>query len=312
MRVTDWQPEFVTLDVFTDQLYGGNPLAVFPGAASLTTNEMQQIAREFNLSETVFVLPAEQPGHCRRLRIFTPATELPFAGHPTIGAAHALAALGLLELSEDLPNEFIFEEGIGPVPVSIAVRSAIPQFCELTLTAPPESRPLELATATIAELLGLPADALGTDPGPAIWSSGVPYLCVPLRSRAALSRIRIDQGRWQAALSGAAAQALYAYVVAPEARLIHARMFAPALGVSEDPATGSAAAALTGSLSVFEQAPDQEAHWTILQGQDMGRPSRIELGIRYRAGRITRIRVGGHSVFVSRGRLVRPAPIPTA
>jgi trans-2,3-dihydro-3-hydroxyanthranilate isomerase len=310
MRPTDSQPEFVTLDVFTDRLYGGNPLAVFPDAPLLDAAEMQQIAREFNLSETVFVRPPDDPAHSRRLRIFTPAAELPFAGHPTVGTAHALAALGYLELAEDAPNEIVFEEGIGPVAVAIDVREREPHACELTLSQAPERRPAGLASDQIARLLGLPDDALAAEPGAEMLSCGVPYLCVPLNSRAALGRAQLDRRLAQTLLGTAWAQAVYVYVVLPESRLVHARMFAPALGVTEDPATGSAAAALAGRLAVYERVPDGESRWIIRQGEDMGRPSRIELRIERRAGRLVRIGVGGRSVLVARGRLLRPAGAP--
>jgi trans-2,3-dihydro-3-hydroxyanthranilate isomerase len=303
------QPEFLTLDVFTDRLYGGNPLAVFPDARGLTTDEMQRIAREFNLSETVFVLPPRDPANSRQLRIFTPANELPFAGHPTIGAAHALAALGHLDTCAYAATEFRFEEGVGVIPVTLRMAQSHPVYAELRVAQLPVERAAPASGAAIAAMLGLEPGALAPGEAPSMLSCGLPFLFVEVRDRAALGRTRLDPVQWQALLAGAWAREVFVYCRDGDPRVGHARMFAPGLGVSEDPATGSAVAALAGRLARLEPARDDTQHWRIHQGQDMGRPSLIELRFTTRAGALTRVSVGGNAVLVSRGRLLRPLDV---
>jgi trans-2,3-dihydro-3-hydroxyanthranilate isomerase len=300
------QLEFVTLDVFTDRLYGGNPLAVFPEATGLDGAEMQLIAREFNLSETVFVLPPEDPRNTRRLRIFTPAAELPFAGHPTVGTAHALAALGLIETSDHVITEVRFEQDIGVVPVAIKVERRQPVYAELSVAQLPLEQPGPLTGADAATLLSLePAEILLQDP-PTMVSCGAAFLFVALTSREALSRTRIDLAAWRSLLADAWAREVFAYFREPGSRIVHARMFAPALGIAEDPATGSAAAALALRLGRLEPKGGTLQRWRIEQGQDMGRPSLMALTFESDGHGLTSVRVGGDAVLVARGRLLRP------
>ena len=179
---------FHTADVFTDRIFGGNPLAVFPEAAGLTTARMQAIAREFNLSETAFVLPAEDPAHAACLRIFTPYTELPFAGHPTVGTAHVLASLGHIRLTGET-TQIVFEEGVGPVPVTIRAEDGRPVFCQLTAAQAPTFGPEPPPAAELAAMLSLEAaDILTTARDrPRAVSCGVPFLFLPLSNRQALA-----------------------------------------------------------------------------------------------------------------------------
>lgn len=293
---------FHTLDVFTQSAYGGNPLAVVLGGDQLQTAQMQRIAREFNLSETVFVLAPTQSEALHRLRIFTPFKELPFAGHPTIGAATLLAELGLTPKGADI--RFTLEEGVGLVPVLVRMTPGEASYAELSTAQPPQFAPGPDA-ATLAPLLGLDSqDLAGTsaDGGreqPRIASCGNPFILVPLRSPELLAAIDFDPSGARKALAGAAARALYVYARGYEGEL-RTRMFAPELGVPEDPATGSAAVALGAALAA-EASADGLYEWRIHQGLEMGRPSLLHVAAERSAGQVTAVRVGGHSVRIAEG-----------
>ena len=296
---------FCTLDVFTDKPFCGNQLAVLPDARGLDTEQMHAIAREFNLSETVFVFPPEDPAHTRRLRIFTPGGELPFAGHPTIGTAHALAALGHIPLTGDETN-IIFEEGVGPVPVRIRSRNGAPVFAELSVAKLPEIGAPPPSRSALAELLSLEvADLTGGTWSPQSVSTGVPFLFIPVRDRTVLKRARVRLDKWEATLKASWAPEMF--VFARDAELegshVRARMFAPGLGIGEDAATGSACAALGGYLAARDPQKDGTLRWVVEQGFEMGRPSILEVEADKIDGKITGIRVGGASVMVSRGEL---------
>lgn len=300
---------FYTADVFTDRVFGGNQLAVFPDARGLTSEQMQQIAREFNLSETVFVLPPAAPEHTRSLRIFTPGTELPFAGHPTIGTAHVLASIGDIPIEADM-TRIIFEEGVGPIPVSIRAAEGRPVSAQLTAAKLPEFGPESPPKAELAAVLSLEAsDLLENGFAPATVSCGVPFLFVPVRDRGALRRIRLDRARWETLLSSFWAPQLYVFARDPEREGsdLRARMFAPAMGIAEDPATGAAATALAGYLGVREAAPSGTMRWVVEQGFEMSRPSILEVEADKHNGEIVAARVGGASVLVSEGTMQLPA-----
>ena len=294
---------FCTLDVFTDTRFGGNQLAVFPDARGLDSDQMAVIAREFNLSETAFVLPPENPAHTRRVRIFTPASELPFAGHPTIGTAHALAALGHIPLTGDL-TKIVFEEGVGPVPVSIRSRGGVPVFAELSVAKLPETGTPPPSRSALADLLSIEvADLTGGTWSPQSVSTGVPFLFIPVRDRNVLKRVRVKPDRWDAILKASWAPEVFVFSRDPEREGSHirARMFAPGMGIGEDAATGSAAAALGGYLAARDPAKDGTLRWVVEQGFEMGRPSMLEVEVDKKGGAITAVRVGGQSVLVSRG-----------
>ena len=207
---------FHTLDVFTDRPFGGNQLAVFPEAPELAKDEMQRIAAEFNLSETVFVRPARDPRNTRHLRIFTPAEELPFAGHPTIGAAHLLAALRAFPLKGDRTN-IVLEEEAGPVQVSITQRKGKLPFVELAAPALPTFGPPPPHASELAAVLNLePGDLLDGTDAPQACSCGVPYLFVPVRDRSVLARVQVDGGAWRAVLAHYWAPAVYVFCRDPE------------------------------------------------------------------------------------------------
>jgi trans-2,3-dihydro-3-hydroxyanthranilate isomerase len=299
---------YYTADVFTDQVFGGNPLAVLPDARGLDTRTMQLIAREFKYSESVFVLPPDDPAHTRRLRIFTPAAEMPFAGHPTVGTAFVLAAAGILPLTGDL-TRIVFEEGVGPVPVAIRARDGVPFYTQLSAAKMPEFGPEPPPLAEIARVFSLqPDDFLGGEYAPQAVSCGVPFLFAPLSSKAALARIRLDRAAWERSLAGFWASEIFLFSFETERSTadLHARMFAPRLGIAEDPATGAAATALAGYLSLRDRSPAAQLRWVVEQGFEMGRPSILEVEVDRQGASVTAIRVGGASVMVSSGVLSLP------
>jgi trans-2,3-dihydro-3-hydroxyanthranilate isomerase len=303
---------FVTADVFTDQPFGGNPLAVFPDARGLDHAQMHAIAREFNLSETVFAFPPDNPSHCRALRIFTPGGELPFAGHPTVGCAHALASLGLIPLSGE-ETRIVFEELVGPVPVKIRALNGAPIYCELSVAKLPETGPPPPSRTTLAEILGLEVGDLQAGPNkPQAISCGMPFLFVPVRDREALARTMVHLDRWQAVLSNFWAADIFVFTRDGEGEgaNIRGRMFGPSVSVAEDPATGSAVAALGGYLAARDPRAEGTLSWTIEQGFEMGRPSLLHVEADKREGAITAVRVGGASVMMSEGYMQVP-PVPS-
>jgi trans-2,3-dihydro-3-hydroxyanthranilate isomerase len=288
--------EYCTADVFTDRVFGGNPLAVVLDARGIDDASMQSIAREFNYSETTFVLPPTEPRHTARVRIFTPGGELPFAGHPTVGTAFVLATLGRLETGV---RDIVFEEAIGPVPVRIE-RAADGQVAHCTLTAAqqPEFVCALDNSGAVAAMLGLEAAAVQT--APEVWSCGVPFLIVPLASVRELSAARLDLQHWRSLLTDFATQKVYLTAQA-DASSWRARMFAPGLGVAEDPATGAAAASLAGWLARHISTTDGLHRWRILQGMEIDRPSEIALAYEQANGIARTVRVGGSAVMVARG-----------
>lgn len=303
---------FITADVFTSRPLEGNPLAVFPDARGISDNLMQRIARELNLSETVFVLPPDDARHTRCLRIFTPATELPFAGHPTVGTAYVLAALGEIPLTGD-ETSIVFEEEVGPVPVRIrceAGRPSRPIFTQLSVAKLPEAGPTPPGASELAEMLSLSEDDLlsaGED-HPQGFSCGTPFLFIPLRSRDALRRARMRIDIWEDVLLAGWARKVYLICREPELPGSHlrARMFSPDLGIGEDPATGAAVSALGGYLGTRAPERDGTLRWVIEQGFEMGRPSLLHLEVDKKNGEITAVRVGGSSVLVSEGTMELP------
>jgi trans-2,3-dihydro-3-hydroxyanthranilate isomerase len=285
---------FHTLDVFTETPLAGNPLAVVLDCEGLDERRMQAIAREFNLSETVFVLEPRNPINTARLRIFTPARELPFAGHPTVGAAVLLADLRARELLARQDLRVVVEEDVGEI-VCVARRRpnrapaayfALPRLPELAGEAP--------SAETIARLTGLAPSDIGFDAHrPVVYSAGTPFLFAPVASRAALAKAR----------PSGAGEVVFLYTRETELKdsAFRARMFAGGFGISEDPATGSAAAAFAGVLMQFDPPPDGETLYVIEQGFEMGRPSLISLGLEVENGALTKATIGGSAVMVSQG-----------
>ena len=291
---------FVTCDVFTATRFGGNQLAVLPQASGLSDRQMQRIAREFNFAETSFVLPPEQ-GHTRRVRIFTPAAEVPFAGHPNIGTAFVLATLG--ELGPlDRPLKVTFEEKAGPVPITLERRDGLIR-CELSA---PERLTLgrSIGTDVLARALSLsPDDIVSRTHPPRVASVGLPFLVAELRDRAALERARPRLDGFEALVGEGLTPDVFLYVRSGDEFDIRARMFAPFDGVPEDPATGSANAALAALLASSDPAPTRSFRWRVAQGVEMGRPSLLETAAEKRDGEVVEARVAGTSVMVSEGEI---------
>ena len=300
---------FHTADVFTDRLYGGNPLAVVPDARGLSDEQMQAIAHEFNYSETVFVFPPKQSANTRSVRIFTPGAELPFAGHPTVGCAFVLAAIGDIPLNGD-ETRIVLEEGVGPIPVLIRARDGKPIFSQLTAAKLPEINDPPPPPETLCEILSLEPSHIVADDmiEPEAVSCGVPFLFIPIKKPEMLSWVKVDIPKWEQGLRDYWAPEMFVFSTDEWSNIlegghIRARMFAPGLGVGEDPATGSACAALAGFLALRAETRDGTLRWTVDQGVEMGRPSRLELEVDLKRGQLASIRVGGSSVLVSSGTL---------
>jgi trans-2,3-dihydro-3-hydroxyanthranilate isomerase len=291
---------FTTLDVFTGERFTGNPLAVVQDCKDLQPALMQAIAREFALSETVFVLPAADPVHTARLRIFTPATELPFAGHPTVGCA---ALLGLVS-NPSKPLDLILEEQIGIVRCHVVPRGDEIAHARFELPMLPRKIEWQPDRSAIAGALRISPNDLD-DARLALekWSAGVDMCMIPVDAPAVLASVRPDLSRWENAFGKSGPRA--AYVFCPQgplpAKSFRARMFAPMLGVHEDPATGSAAAAFAGMLAVQGALGSGSHDIVIEQGHEMGRPSLIQLEMRLDHGRLVAGSIAGDAVIVTQG-----------
>jgi trans-2,3-dihydro-3-hydroxyanthranilate isomerase len=290
---------YVTVDVFTDQAFGGNPLAVVLDAQGLDSAAMQSIAKEFNYSETTFVLPPADPAHTAHIRIFTPAEELPFAGHPNVGTAYVLAREG------NAAPGLLFEEAAGLVPV--AILRAADEVIGAELTAPqPLQRATTISTAAIAACLSLaPGDIVTSVHEPVIASVGTKFVLAELATRDALRRAQPDFGGFSTAFAGHSSNKLYVYTRdGGHGFDLHSRMFAPMGGMREDPATGSATVTLAALLA--EAGPDGETNLHIEQGRDMGRPSTLITRTIKHDGVVRSAHVGGRCVTMMRGVLTVP------
>lgn len=289
----------MTVDVFTAEAFGGNPLAVVLDADGLTPSQMQSIATEFNYSETTFVLPPRATTHAARVRIFTPRTEIAFAGHPTVGTAVVLAreleATGVSPLAD-----MVLEEGAGLVPVRLMRAGGAVIGAEFQAPRALEMGSL-VALEDAAACLSLFAADLHPDIPPQVLSVGLPFLVVPLASREALRRARPDMAAHERLLPPIGTDSVFAYARGASAEELHARMFAPLDSIPEDPATGSAAAATLAFLAA--RRPERDLAWRIEQGVDMGRPSLILGRTSKRDGTVTAVHVGGHAVAVMHGLL---------
>lgn len=298
---------FRTLDVFTDKAFAGNPLAVVLDAEGLTTEAMQAIAREFALSETVFVLPAEKPAHTAKARIFTPTTEIPFAGHPTVGTAVLLASekFGPLEREEDAI--IVLEEGIGPVRIGVKLRPGEAGFAEFDAVGLPKEDGEPAPDDRLAAALGLAPNEIGFENHkPTRFSPGLPYTFVPVQGLEAMDRASVVARHWPEGFGsdGYGMAFIYCRETVHTDSWFHARMFAPMMLASpEDPATGSAAVALAGVIHRFDRPPDGLHSGVIEQGYEMGRPSSISLEVEIDGGKLRRVRIGGQAVEVTRGEL---------
>lgn len=290
---------FVTLDVFTGRRFAGNPLAVVLDAEGLDSETMQAVTREFNLAETVFVLPAREPAHRARLRIFTPGTELPFAGHPTVGAAVLLN-----RMDGGGARDLVLEEGIGPIRCATASIDRERGRARFGLARLPEEAGQAADPQIIAAALGLDVADVGFERFvPSLWSAGLPFTFVPVRGLDAIGRCRPDMRHWEAAFTRQAGSSAYVFSreTVEAGSAFHVRMFAPGMGILEDPATGSAAAGFAGLLMRFAPLPEGEHELILEQGYEMGRPSKVGLSLTARAGQLVAGAISGEAIVVSDG-----------
>jgi trans-2,3-dihydro-3-hydroxyanthranilate isomerase len=295
------QRRYITVDVFTDRAFGGNPLAVVLDAGGLTTAQMQAVAIEFNYSETTFVLPSRDKAHDAEVRIFTPVRELPFAGHPNVGTAFVLA-----QLAREAKPRLVFEEKAGIVPVAIAREQG--RVVSTELTAPQAlTRASQLAAADVAACISLSAEDIRVDRhAPQVVGVGTPFVVAEVRSREAVRRAKPDAAAFGRVLPCDGAFGVYFYtreVPAAEAPCdLQARMFFPgASGLIEDPATGSATVAAAALFADIDPARDGELKLRIGQGFDMGRPSILLTRVRKEGGGILSAHVGGQCVQMMEG-----------
>ena len=298
--------KYLHLDVFTDRPFEGNQLAVFPHPPHLSTAQMQTIAKEMNFSESTFIYPATGSGDAK-MRIFTPGEELPIAGHPTVGSTFALALEGVIARGQ---TGFTFELGVGPTPVSLEWQDERLDFVWMTQPNPMFGRIID-DRAALAQAIGLDENALA-DGLPVQWvSCGVPYLLIPLSSRAAVDAVALDRRALVDCYRAAGLDEVPVYVFAPErasaGETAYSRMLAPGFGIAEDPATGSAAGPLGSYLVEYGVVNGAAAQSMVsLQGVAMGRRSRIHIAIDGVSGAISRVGVGGRAVLVGRGELALP------
>ena len=325
---------YLHYDVFTSEPLLGNQLAVFPDARGLSTAQMQAVAREINFSETTFILPAERADTDIRMRIFTPGVEMPMAGHPTVGSTFALAEVGVIAPGR---TRFVFGLNVGPTPVDLEWDGGRVRFVWMTLGQPAFGAPIT-DRAAVATAIGLRVDDLVDDLPIQEVSCGVSYLLVALRDRAAVDRATGDAVAMlelpglsrshpaillftcegvglKAPASAQSATARPRRSLGEGGDTTYSRMFAPGLGVLEDPATGSAAGPLGCYLLQHGLVtPDEARQMTNRQGVKMGRASRIHMAITGAAGAITDVKVGGEAVLVARGEFlaVSAAAAPAA
>ena len=297
--------DFHTLDVFTSRRFAGNPLAVVLGADELDTGRMQAIAREFNLSETVFVTKPINPAHSARIRIFTPTMELPFAGHPTVGTA-VLLAEQRLGAANDHEAIVALEETIGILRVGVRLRQGHPGFAEFDAPQAPQEVGPPPPVERLAAALGLlPAEIGFSNHRPSQFSAGVPFTFVPVASLEAIAKASVQMSYWLTAFgpTGSGKAYLYCRETLHTHAAFHARMFSPDSGIPEDPATGSAAAAFAGVIHRYDSPLDGSHKRIIEQGYEMGRPSEISLSLEVARGALQTVRIGGSAVRVSEGRI---------
>ena len=299
--------EFHTMDVFTDQPFSGNPLALVLGADDLSTEQMQRIAREFNLSETIFVQRPVDAANTARVRIFFPTAEIPFAGHPTIGCAILLAQRQMDDRA-DFDSMIVLEEEAGIVPVSVGRSNGV-TTAELTAPILPfRAQPIDAEVASDSALMAAALDLEPTDIGfarhrPGIWQGGPAFLYVPVADLSRLAIARPIEPHWSKLMQAAGVDSAYLYTPGQGADY-QARMFSPTAGIPEDPATGSASAILSAQLKAAGALEASETQLTLMQGVEMDRPSRIGLTIVCSGQDITAVRVRGSAVFVATGQIV--------
>ncbi len=295
--------QFHIMDVFTQVNFTGNQLAVVLGADDIADDRMQKIAREFNFPETTFVRTPKDAGHTAEVRIFTPAKEIPFAGHPTIGTAIVLAHR---QPGGRADVDITLEEQLGLVPAVVRTGPDGSGYASFTAPATPDAPRDAPAVDVIADMLSIDRAAIGFDNhAPQFVKAGNDWLFVPLSTKEAVGQATVDMAHWTATKAGQDIVGVYVYCRGgvEDGAAFHARMFAPEFGVPEDPATGSAAAAFPGQIIPSEDPGDGTHTWRVEQGYEMGRPSQIDLAADVAGGHITAVRVAGHAVQTATGTL---------
>ena len=296
--------QYRIVDVFTDRMFGGNPLAVVLDGRGVTDVEMQALAREMNLSETTFVLPPDDPANDFRVRIFTPGRELAMAGHPTIGTAFVLAREKMLPAGGNTLT-IRFEEKVGPIPVRLEMKHGAPDMIWMTQPLP-NFGPVFPNAAPVAEMLGIDPAHIRTDLPIEVVSCGVPFFFVPVRDLATMRKLSFNKDRSLGVLGQLGVHEVFVFAMEVEnaGSTVHSRMFAPRLGIPEDPATGGASGPLGCYLVRHGLVPVQpKAAIVSEQGMEMGRPSFIHIEITQEANEITEVKVGGQTIFVGGGEI---------
>ncbi|MBT2569680.1 PhzF family phenazine biosynthesis protein [Planococcus sp. ISL-110] len=301
---------YTLVDVFTTETFGGNPLAVFHDGSGVDSKTMQQIANELNLSETAFICPPKKPHNQISLRIFTPQVELPIAGHPTIGTAFVMAYLKMLPSQHGL-NRWIIEEGLGDITVTVQKEGEKISKVEMIQPLPVFGEILT-RQALVADLLSLPKGELDTRFPIQTISSGLPFLFVPIRSLAAIKEINFRTDVWERHFSGIPdRQHIFAFTTETEhdTSTVHCRMFAPAMGIPEDPATGAACGPLGAFLvehGVIDSSEEESYSIRSEQGIEMGRPSFIDITITKKKQKYQEVKIGGTAIVIGQGELYVP------
>lgn len=290
--------DFMILDVFTDKAFGGNQLAVLTDARGITAEAMQTIAREFNFPETTFVLPPSDPKNTRHVRIFTPGGELPFAGHPTVGTACALAMSGQAQV-----GEVVLEEGVGPVQVTTRNDNGA-YSARLRLNRGPDVSDVVPSVEDVAATISLDPKDIDR-----VFCAGMGprFTFVQVASRETVDRSQLDHQQWRRALADTWGAQLFVFAgELSDGSEIYGRMYAPALGIAEDPATGAAAAAIVGAAASANGHGAGELRLDIVQGVAMGRPSFLGASAKIEGGAVSSIEVGGSCVLIAEGKIDVP------
>ncbi|MDX2258891.1 MAG: PhzF family phenazine biosynthesis protein [Hyphomicrobiaceae bacterium] len=306
---TTMQYDYHVLDVFTDKPFHGNPLAVVLGADGLSTELMQTVASEFNLSETIFLATPENALHSAKARIFTPKTEVPFAGHPTVGAAILLAALQSAGGSGEHDALISIEQALGTVRVGVRKKAGASAYAEFDAPKLPKDAGQLPPVDKLAAGIGLILNEIGFENHkPRCFAAGPAFALIPVSSLDAIGKAAIDPRHWSEAFDeqGIVGAYLYTRQCRHTTSAFHARLFAPSAGIPEDPATGSAAVCLAGAVNQFDALPDGSHRRVVEQGYFMGRPSEIVVTAIVKAGKLEAVRIGGRAVSVMAGKLTLP------
>jgi trans-2,3-dihydro-3-hydroxyanthranilate isomerase len=297
--------QYAILDVFTDHPLAGNQLAVVYDAEDLTSAQMQAIAAEFQLSETVFIVTPSNPVHSARLRIFTPLAELPFAGHPTVGTAVALGLSKAKALEKPAELMLVVEEQVGPIRCGVSITRERAGRAVFEVPRKPHEIPFASSREAIGAAIGVTPNEIGFENHlPTAFGAALPFAFVPVRDLSVIASVQPNGGLWPSAFPVSASGAyVYCRETVSSTNHFHARMFAPDIGIAEDPATGSAVAAFAGVILRFDEPPAGTHRYSIEQGFEMGRPSHIGLEVDIEGGSAIAVRISGQAVVVAEGSL---------